>query len=165
MRTKRKVVAHGPRPAGLTSPEAFNELLKGGDQYHLSSCNVAPYNLELLKIDINEDANAKCSMKGKAEGDAEANVIYKNVWMDSHISSYGWGDWSHACAAGPASGVGCSSDPQCWCQNVTFAEFNSSGPGGNPAHRVKWSVQLTAEEASQVTPASVLHGWVPKLPE
>ena len=101
---------------------------------------------------------------GRPWGD-HAHVIYKNVWMDSHISSYGWGDWSHACAAGPASGVGCSSDPQCWCQNVTFAEFNSSGPGGNPAHRVKWSVQLTAEEASQVTPASVLHGWVPKLPE
>ena len=95
---------------------------------------------------------------------AHAHVIYKNVWMDEHIASYGWGDWSHDCAAGASSGADCRTNPKCWCHNVTYAEFNSSGPGSNLAQRVRWSVQLTAVEAAKATPAAVLRGWVPVLP-
>ena len=99
---------------------------------------------------------------GRPWGD-HAHVIYKHVWMDEHIASYGWGDWSHECAAGASSGADCSTNPGCWCQNVTYAEFNSSGPGSNPAKRVRWSVQLAAAEAAKATPAAVLRGWVPVL--
>ena len=89
-----------------------------------------------------------------------AHVIYKNTYMDDHIAAYGWGDWGHKCSA---AGAACLTDPQCWCQNITYGEYNSSGPGGSPAARVKWSRQLTVEEATALTPAVVLNGWRPLL--
>ena len=55
------------------SPHRQNEFVL------LVNYRADPYSLELLKIDINEHGNAKCSIKGKSKGDAEANVIYKNV--------------------------------------------------------------------------------------
>jgi pectinesterase len=96
---------------------------------------------------------------GRPWGD-HAHVVYKNVYMDDHIATYGWGDWSHSCST---SGAKCSSDPTCWCQNVSYSEYNSTGPGAVPSARVKWSRQLTAAEAAQVTPAAVLRGWTPPL--
>jgi pectinesterase len=103
--------------------------------------------------------------KGKTElgrpwGD-HAHVVYKNVHMDEHIAPYGWGDWSHSCSK---FGSKCSNDPKCWCQNVTYAEYNSSGPGAAPSARVQWARQLTTAEAAAVTPAAVLRGWVPAVP-
>ena len=94
---------------------------------------------------------------GRPWGD-HAHVVYKSTYMDDHIAAYGWGDWSHKCSA---SGATCSTDPGCWCQNVTYAEFNSSGPGAAPSSRVRWSKQLSAAEAGAVTPLAVLRGWVP----
>lgn len=47
---------------------------------------------------------------------------------------------------------------------VRYAEFGSRGPGANPEQRVKWSRQLSAEEAGKVTPENVLSGsdgWRP----
>jgi len=96
---------------------------------------------------------------GRPWGD-HAHVVYKNVYMDDHIAKYGWGDWNHACAS-HSSGATCSTDPKCWCQNVTYAEYKSTGPGAAPSERVKWSKQLTAGEAAGVTPSSVLRGWNP----
>jgi hypothetical protein len=103
--------------------------------------------------------------KGKTElgrpwGD-HAHVVYKNVHMDDHIAPYGWGDWSHSCSK---FGAKCSNDSKCWCRNVIYAEYNSSGPGAVPSARVKWAKQLTAAEAAAVTPAAVLQGWVPVVP-
>jgi hypothetical protein len=103
--------------------------------------------------------------KGKTElgrpwGD-HAHVVYKNVHMDDHIALYGWGDWSHSCSK---FGAKCSSDSKCWCRNVIYAEYSSSGPGAVPSARVKWAKQLTAAEAAAVTPAAVLQGWVPAVP-
>ena len=95
---------------------------------------------------------------------SHASVYYKNVWMDDHIAAYGWGDWGHGCSAQPGGGASCRSDRQCWCQNVSYAEYNSSGPGAAPGARVKWSAQLTAAKAQRLTPGSVLGGWVPVLP-
>jgi hypothetical protein len=83
--------------------------------------------------------------------------------MDEHIAPYGWGDWGHGCAA---FGANCFTDPHCWCTNITYAEFNSTGPGGGAglaSARVKWSHQLTPAQAVLVTPAAVLRGWMPLL--
>ena len=94
---------------------------------------------------------------GRPWGDY-AHMIYKHVWMDEHIASYGWGDWSHECAAGAKLGCGLQHQPK-----VLVPERDSSGPGGNAAKRVRWSVQLTAAEAAKATPEAVLRGWVPVL--
>jgi len=73
-----------------------------------------------------------------------ATVIYKNSWLGEHIAAGGW--------------AGSHGTP---LDNVTYAEFNSSGPGSNPTARVSWSFQLDESEAAKWTPTRVLHGWQP----
>ena len=49
-------------------------------------------------------------------------------------------------------------------KTARYAEFNSTGPGANPAARVPWARQLTAAEAAAITAAKVLggaDGWNP----
>ena len=89
-----------------------------------------------------------------------AYVVHINTWMDTHISSYGWGDWGQQCDRHPS----CHIDPTCDCQNITYAEFRSHGPGATPeklAARPKWTYQLSDDDAGAYTPLSVMHGWVP----
>ena len=74
-----------------------------------------------------------------------AQVLYKNTWMDKHIAAVGWTPMGR----GPMGA------------NVSYAEFNSSGPGANPARRAAFSRQLTAAEAAKWTVGAVLQGWVP----
>eukprot|EP01051_Picozoa_sp_SAG22_P013009 SAG22_NODE_1411_length_4480_cov_1.789137_1_plen_239_part_00 len=74
-----------------------------------------------------------------------AAVIYKDCWMDDHIAAAGWS-------------AGRSVDDTA---NLTYAEFNSSGPGANPTKRAPFSHQLTAAEAEVWTAARVLDGWQP----
>lgn len=88
-----------------------------------------------------------------------ATVVFKNTYMDDHISARGWNDWGHDCESD-----GCAADSHCWCQNVTFAEFASHGPGASDDHmaaRAGWSRQLSSAEAATYTAESVLRGWNP----
>jgi pectinesterase len=46
-----------------------------------------------------------------------------------------------------------------------YAEYNSTGPGANPAARASWSHQITAHEAEQYYPKVFLAGadhWNPE---
>jgi len=80
-----------------------------------------------------------------------ATVIYANVWMDEHINKNGWGLFhSEHCSREATS-----------CLDVFYAEYNSTGPGAAPEDRVRWSRQLTADEAAAWTPQRVLRGWEP----
>jgi pectin methylesterase-like acyl-CoA thioesterase len=77
-----------------------------------------------------------------------ASVTYLNCWMDAHISPAGWNNWRN-----PTNEL-----------TARYAEYRSTGPGANPAQRVKWSKQLTKEEADKITVESVLagsDGWNP----
>jgi hypothetical protein len=47
--------------------------------------------------------------------------------------------------------------------NLTFAEFNTSGPGAATARKAP-AVIFTAEQAARWTPAAVLKGWKPRVP-
>ena len=47
---------------------------------------------------------------------------------------------------------------------VRYAEFQCTGPGANPAGRVRWSRQLSEEEATKMSVANILRGtdgWIP----
>jgi pectinesterase len=88
---------------------------------------------------------------------AMAAVVYHNCWMDSHIAKYGWGDWGHACDSGPGGGEGCTptleasgsiteGNSSCWCQNTTYVEYGSYGPGASPSTRKRWAFTVTAAE-------------------
>jgi pectinesterase len=95
-----------------------------------------------------------------------ATVVYKNTFMDDHIAVYGWGDWSHHCSDTPDHGANCKKYSTCWCQNVTYAEYQSHGPGATMEKlkgRVKWSQQLTEHDAESFTAASVMRGWTPPI--
>ncbi|HEV2327854.1 MAG TPA: pectinesterase family protein [Verrucomicrobiae bacterium] len=69
-----------------------------------------------------------------------ASVMWLNCQMSNVVRPEGWFDWkkpeSHA--------------------TVRYGEFDSSGPGGNTSARVRWSRQLTAEEAKTITIERVL---------
>jgi pectinesterase len=74
-----------------------------------------------------------------------AKTVFINSDMGSHILPDGWNNWGNA-------------DNE---KTVFYAEYKSSGAGANPAKRVKWSKQLTEEEAKQYTITKVLADWEP----
>lgn len=77
-----------------------------------------------------------------------AQTVFINTEMGNHIKPEGWHNWSKPEA-----------------ENTAFyAEYDSSGQGAAPEKRVKWSKQLTAEEAAHYTANAVLKGsdgWNP----
>jgi pectinesterase len=78
-----------------------------------------------------------------------SRVVYINTWLSADVTPQGWNTWGNTPGA-----------PEAW-----YAEFNSSGPGANPAARIPWSHQLTAAEAAQFQPKVFLAGldhWNPE---
>ena len=71
-----------------------------------------------------------------------ASTIYLNCEMSNVVRPQGWFDWNKPEAHTTAR----------------YAEFNSGGPGGNPAARPVWTRQLTESEASKITVKKVLGG-------
>ena len=77
-----------------------------------------------------------------------ASVLFMNTQMSDVIPPEGWHDWNKEHRS----------------QTARFAEYQSTGPGGNPSGRVPWSHQLTDAQAAAVTISSVLSGadgWIP----
>lgn len=72
-----------------------------------------------------------------------SSVTYLNCEMGSHIIPGGWDNWRN-----PANE-----------QTARYAEFKSFGPGANPEARVKWTKQLTEEEAAKYTLKNIFGDW------
>jgi pectinesterase len=78
-----------------------------------------------------------------------AAVTFLNCEMSAAIRPKGWHNWDRPERE----------------QTARYAEHGSTGPGANPAGRVKWSRQLTDAEAAAITPEKVLagsDGWNPR---
>jgi pectinesterase len=78
-----------------------------------------------------------------------ASVIFLNCQLPEEIAPEGWHNWN---------------DPTRE-KTVRYAEYRSTGPGANPAARVKWSGQLKEEEARAYAMEKVLSGsdgWKPE---
>ena len=69
-----------------------------------------------------------------------AKVVYYDCWLDKGIKPEGWDNWR---------------DPSRE-KTAFYAEYKSSGPGANPSSRVKWSHQLTEEEAKKFLPENFM---------
>jgi pectinesterase len=69
-----------------------------------------------------------------------AKVVYYDCWLDKGIKPAGWDNWR---------------DPNRE-KTAFYAEYKSSGPGANPAGRVKWSHQLTDVEAAKFLPENFM---------
>jgi pectinesterase len=77
-----------------------------------------------------------------------SNTVFLNTDMGGHITPAGWDNWR-----APSNE-----------QTAYYAEFNSRGPGANPAGRVKWAHRLSAKEARQYTLKNIFGGsqaWTP----
>ena len=75
-------------------------------------------------------------------------VTFLNTEMSEVVRPVGWNNWND-----PAKE-----------KTARYAEFNSTGPGANPAARVPWARQLTGAEAKAITMEKVLagaDGWNP----
>ncbi|HEY0307284.1 MAG TPA: pectinesterase family protein, partial [Acidobacteriaceae bacterium] len=80
-----------------------------------------------------------------------ASVVFLHAKIDAPLPPAGWTDW-------PRFGV--STLPTAY-----YAEFESTGPGANPAGREKYAHQLTPAEAAQYTLQRVVGGadhWLPQ---
>ena len=78
-----------------------------------------------------------------------ASTIFLDTEMSDVVRPEGWNNWRKPEAE----------------RTARYAEFNSAGPGANPAARVKWAKQMTASEAKAFTLQNVLRGhdgWNPK---
>lgn len=77
-----------------------------------------------------------------------AQTVFIGCEMGAFIQPAGWHNWNKPHAE----------------QTAFYAEYRSTGPGANPAARVKWSHQLTAQQVAQYTIENVLGGtdsWNP----
>jgi pectinesterase len=74
-----------------------------------------------------------------------ASVTYLDCWMGQHIIEEGWNNWKNSANE----------------LTARYAEYNSTGPGGNPQKRVLWSKQLTSQEALGYANDKILGAWTP----
>jgi len=77
-----------------------------------------------------------------------AQTVFLRTAMAGAVRPEGWNNWDKPAAE----------------QSAFYAEFESSGPGADPAARAPWSRQLDADQAAPLTPSGVLagsDGWNP----
>jgi pectinesterase len=110
-----------------------------------STNSIIPYGFVFFNCRLTADSNINKVSLGRPWSPT-AMVTYVNCWMDKHIIPEGWNNWKN-----PANEL-----------TARYAEYNSSGPGADPAARVKWSRQLTDEEAKSYTLKNILGDWDPE---
>ncbi|MGH9491598.1 MAG: pectinesterase family protein, partial [Terriglobales bacterium] len=77
-------------------------------------------------------------------------VAWLRCWLPAQLAPAGWREWRHG---------GRASLPTAY-----YAEFDSRGPGADPAGREPYARQLTARQAARLTVIRFLHGWNPAAP-
>lgn len=79
-----------------------------------------------------------------------AKTIFIRTDMGSHILPVGWDNWGNK-------------DNE---QTVLYAEYGSTGPGGDSSKRVTWSKKLSAKELRQYTVSHIFSEkspWIPTI--
>jgi pectinesterase len=110
-----------------------------------STNSIIPFGFVFFNCRLTADSNIKKVSLGRPWSPT-ASVTYLNCFLGSHILPEGWNNWKN-----PANEL-----------TARYAEYNSSGPGSNPASRVKWARQLTKEEAANFTISNILGNWEPE---
>ena len=111
-----------------------------------STNSIIPYGFVFMDCRLTTDSTINKVSLGRP-WTPTASVTYLNCWMDKHIIPEGWNNWKNTANEATAR----------------YSEFNSSGPGANPAARVKWAKQLTAEEANRYTIENIFGKWNPEI--
>jgi pectinesterase len=111
-----------------------------------STNSIIPYGFVFFDCKLTADTSINKVSLGRPWSPT-ASVTYINCWMDKHIIAEGWNNWKN-----PANEL-----------TARFAEYNSTGPGANAEQRVKWSKQLTEEEAKKYTIENIFGSWNPEV--
>lgn len=77
-----------------------------------------------------------------------ATVVFLHTRIDAPVIPAGWTEWRRF------------GEPSLW--TAFYAEYDSTGPGANPAAREPDAKQLTEEEARRWSPKELLRGWDPE---
>jgi pectinesterase len=109
-----------------------------------STNSIIPYGFVFFDCKLTADSNINKVSLGRPWSPT-ASVTYINCWMDKHIIPEGWNNWKNTANETTAR----------------YTEYNSTGPGGTKEGRVKWTKQLTDEEAKKYTIKNILGNWHP----
>lgn len=121
---------------------------KGGSYITAASTlEETPYGFVFLNCRLTGNAQANSYYLGRPWR-PYAKTVFINSYLGNHIKPEGWHNWSKPEAE----------------KTAFYAEHNSKGPGANPAARVKWSHQLSEEQAQQYTLSNIFDGWIPGKP-
>ena len=172
-----------PRPAHVTEPDAPRP--EGNARQYLVDCYVEGH------VDFIYAAGTsvfeRCEIHARADGYLTAASTpqaapFGYVFLDCKVTAgpavekgfYLGRPWrAHAATAFLRTEMPAQLLPAGWHnwgkveneKTARYAEFGSTGPGANPAARVTWAKQLTAEEAAGYTVEKILsarEGWDPR---
>lgn len=107
-----------------------------------STNSIIPYGFVFINCRLTADSNVSKVSLGRPWSPT-ASVTYINCLMDKHIIPEGWNNWKN-----PNNEA-----------SVRYAEYQNYGEGANAATRVKWSKQLTRDEAKKFTVENILGSW------
>jgi pectinesterase len=109
-----------------------------------STNGIIPYGFVFMNCRLTADSTVDKVSLGRPWSPTAA-VAYLNCYIGAHILPEGWNNWRN-----PANEA-----------TARYAEYNSTGPGANPAGRAKWARQLTPAEAATFTIGNILGPWQP----
>ena len=110
-----------------------------------STNSIIPFGFVFFDCKLTADSNITKVSLGRPWSPT-ASVTYIRCWMGQHIVPEGWNNWKN-----PANEA-----------TARYAEYKSSGPGGQSDQRASWSKQLTDEEMKKYTLKNILGDWDPE---
>jgi len=109
-----------------------------------STNSIIPYGFVFIDCKLTADSNINKVSLGRPWSPT-ASVTYIRCWMDRHITAAGWDNWRN-----PANET-----------TARYAEYKSSGPGGQADGRVGWAKQLSDKDLENFTIQKILGSWQP----
>lgn len=134
----------GASTAVFDSCELFSKL--GGSYITAASTPLnTPYGYVFLNCKLTSDAPKESVYLGRPWRNY-AKTVFIQCEIGEHINPLGWSNWGKKDA-----------------ESTTFyAEYESTGKGGDLSNRVTWSHSLTAQQVkSDYTISKILSGWQP----
>ncbi len=107
-----------------------------------STLEETPYGFVFLHCNITGNAPESSFYLGRPWRPYGKSVFIE-CNLGKQIKSEGWHNWNKPDAE----------------KTAFFAEYKNNGEGADPSGRVKWSHQLTSEEAKKYTPENILGEW------
>jgi pectinesterase len=132
----------GPSTAVFDDCEIFCK--KGGYITAASTPDTVRYGYVFINCRITGDAPANSFYLGRPWR-PYAKVVFINCDLGNQIKPEGWDNW------GKASNE----------KTAYYAEYKNRGEGYKPSERVRWSHQLTDEEAKKYTVENIFRNWNP----